>query len=186
MIQKFKRHKIKLLVVGALLVTIFSVATWANSDNAGVVEIHATPLPQATVAYKEYVSGNVSFRYPGIYTIHQTAVKGTNGTYAQASFKADTTYEKHISLQVDDLPGGTLTNSSANNLRQNSPDEYTSRNFTVDGLQAIVWVKKDGTEQTVLVPRGNQVVTMSFVQIGSQNDMTPEVNALLTTLKWKG
>jgi hypothetical protein len=183
--QKFKSHKIKILIAGALLIVTFFVVVWANSNNTGVVETPYSVLPKATVAYKDYDGTSLSFRYLGVYSIRKPAVEQKNANVGQVMFKADTTYEKHLSVEVSNLPGGALAQNSAYNLRLNSPNEYASRSLTVDGVQATIWVKKDGTEQTAMVPRGNRLATFSFVQIGTQSDITPEVDALLATVKWK-
>lgn len=186
--QNIKTHKIKLIAIVTLIIAVYLVVVWANSDNSGVIETPIAALPQTTVtvAYKDYAGSSVTFRYSGIYTLHTKAVSKNSGTYEQAMLKADTTYEKHISYEVDDLPGGSLANNSANNLRLNSPDVYAARNFEINGIPTTVWMKKDGTEQTALLPHGNRVAIISFVQIGTQSDLTPEVNAVLSTLKWKG
>jgi hypothetical protein len=156
---------------------------WAVSGNKG--QILEAPARQATraPAYKDFDGTYIAFRYKGTYQAQTLPAKDAD--LELAMLVAATNYDKRLAVAVSQLPGGNLNNNSAYLLRKSQPGLYTSRQLTVAGAPATVWVKADNQEQTVFIPHNDKVAMLSFTTAGRFDDLNPEVAALLQTFHWK-
>jgi hypothetical protein len=98
---------------------------------------------------------------------------------------ADTTYEKRLSVAVSKLPNGSLDTDSAYNYRKTVPNLYTNQNITVDGSVSSEWVKNDGSEITIFIPKGDIVAMFSFSTDSNADNLQPEANNLLKSFHWQ-
>lgn len=115
--------------------------------------------------------------------MHQTTATGQDlETYM---FSMDTGYTKQLAVEVAELPGGNLDNDSAYNYRKSAPELYSAETITVDGQEASEWVKNDGSEITVFIPKGGIVATLAFTTGDPTDHLQPEVSTLLKTFSWK-
>lgn len=167
---------------GVGLVILFGLLFYANSANKGrIVTADARPRT-VTPANKTYTGKYMSFVYPGTYRTEARPAQGVDLEVAMLS--ADTNYDKRLAVSVSDLPGGLLDNNSAYKLRSTYTNLYASRALNTPGGAATVWVKRDNSEQTAFIQKGNRVAVLSFTTANTSEDLTAEVNALLGSFKW--
>ena len=159
---------------------------WLNSENTGQIQ---APKPKEAIEpapeYKDYDGQFTSFRYLGKYTFQDLPAKGDD--LEVKKFTANTVYDKNISFVVSKLPEGKLENNSSFLLRQARSDLYQKRQITYKGRPLNVWVKIDGTEQTVFITDTNRVAILAFTQDEGATipELTPEVDNLIQSFEWK-
>jgi hypothetical protein len=158
---------------------------WMHMPARGKV-MPTPPISAGTTSLiNKRLSGKyISFEYKGEYTAQTD--KSENGSLERYTLGAGTQYSKEIHISVSELPDGKLEANGDYIYRQKSMDVYSSRNLNTGHGIYKIWVKKDGTEQTAMVPKGDKVAVISFViGNGSNIDVTTEINALLQSLEWK-
>jgi hypothetical protein len=156
---------------------------WASTPKQGTITNTSSSRVQTTYYDKKLEGTYMSFQYSGKYIAKTETV--TNGDLERYTLSADTHYDKRILASVADLPDGRLESNGAYIFRQKSPDSYIYRKMQVNSGMIGVWVKKDGTEQTAMIPRGNKVVVISLVTASTNDDLAKETDALLNTFRWK-
>lgn len=168
----------------SILVIIIAVGlwfiTWSKAANEGTISAPITKNIPVTYTDKSLSGTYVGFSYSGKYTIRDEVAKDMD--IERHTLTADTRYDKRILVSVSN---GQLSTNGAYIFRQHAPNQYASRNVPAGNGTAEVWVKKDGTEQTAFIVKGDKVAMISFVTANTSEDLTSETNALLTTFKWE-
>ena len=98
---------------------------------------------------------------------------------------ADTIYDKRLAVSVAPLPTGRLTDDSAYNLRLVHPELYQPQTQQTPGGTATIFTKPDGSEETVFIQHPGIIIALAFTTTGATDKLTPEVNHLLGTFRWK-
>lgn len=170
-----------ILIIGVVVLIIL----WAQAPSRGRVSpVSAANKPVHAPSIKELNGNYLSFQYGGEYTARAEAPR--DSALERHALAASTHYHKQILVSVVTLPDGQLRSNGDYVYRQKSTNLYTNRKFQTKGEVVDVWVKRDGTEQTVMVPRGDKAAVVSLVTgPGANVDLTTEMNALLMTLEWE-
>lgn len=183
-----RRSRARYILLGAGLVVVGLVVAsvlWASAGSQGqIVDVAPDKKVVHGPAFQNYSGTYMTFSYPSMYKIHQLAAK--DALLENAMLTADTNYDKRLAVSVSKQTDGGLGNNGAYLLRQSQPDTYTSSHIGVNGSPAIVWIKKDGLEQTVFIPHGDKVAMLAFTTTGNLDNLQPEVTALLASFRWKG
>ena len=181
-----KRRKLTLVAGGtAVIGIIIAVILFLTADNQGQITPPTKQAIKTAAADKTLDDQYIRLQYKGMYGLQQLA--SSSGDLELYALTADTDYKKTLSISVDRLPSNGLDSVSAQQLRKSQPSLYTSSQRTVDGGSATVWVKYDGTEQTVLIPHGQLVAQLTF-NIADSNitqDLPAEVDQLLQSFHWQ-
>ncbi len=176
--------KQKIIIAIVLIGLLGWFLVWAALPNhAKLSAPKATNKTPAIVGDKDLNSTYISFRYNGKYLAKNEGP--SNNDLEVHTLSADTHYNKQIIASVSTLPDGQLDSYGAYIFRKVRTDLYKARQVKVAGLAAEVWVKNDGSEQTVMIPHGNKVATLAFTTASQMDTLTAEVDALLKTFSWK-
>jgi hypothetical protein len=170
-----------LVILGAISWLIF----WMHMPAEGSVS-HITPSGRSGAApYNKKLDGTyVSFQHSSEYMVRSVAP--SNNDLERYTLNASTQYSKQIIASVVRLPEGQLKSNGDFLYRLKSPEVYTSHKFHTSSGIVDVWVRKDGTEQTAMVPHGDKAAILSLITApGANIDLTPEMDTLLKTLEWK-
>jgi hypothetical protein len=166
-----------------LLVILAVIIFWATSGNKGQVVNTPDETRQHGPTIKDFSGKYVFFRYDGMYSSKKSAL-GDNDLEAYV-LTANTNYEKHLAVNVSRPIGGLLDNYSPYIARKTRADLYQRKDFILAGEPAVLFVKNDLTERTVLTTHNGMVATLSFVSQGSSEELQPEIDQLLTTFSWR-
>lgn len=167
------------VIAGA--VTVFVL--WAKSPHQGSVSKTQSPIGPAAYSDKQLNGKYLSFQYSGKYVAQSGGAKDNDLEIFILS--AATQYEKRIVASVASLPDGKVESNGSYIYRQASTVTYSNRKVIVEGVPVDVWVKKDGLEQTAMIPHGNKLGVISFVTTNANDDLTGEMDTLLKTFRWK-
>jgi hypothetical protein len=180
--RKHLKRIIPLAIAGGLLLWFI---VWATSPHQGKVAPSTAPETneQALAPDKTLDSAYMTFQYSGKYLMKNEGP--ANNDLEVYRLNADTHYDKQIIASVSNLPDGQLGSYGNYIYRKIHTDLYGVRKERVAGTEVEVWVKNDGTEQTVMIPHGNVVATITFATASSSDQLTREVDALLSTFRWK-
>lgn len=180
-----KRFVITGIITGIVTILIIGLLLWTRQPATGRITTASVPPKTVSNAQTKKLDGAyISFEYKGEYSAKpQSAADGSIERYVLDTSSQD---NRQILASVTELPGGKLESNGNYIYRVKSPDVYESRTFD-NGKQTItVWVKKDGTEQTAMIPSGNRLAVISFVSAGgSQVITTEDMNTLLKSFAWK-
>lgn len=183
--QDTGRKKLWVLLITVLLIAVAGavILLWGSKPNNGdIVDSKANEKPSAVKS--KVLSGKfITFTYSGDYMAKPMQASGND--LEMYMLTADRTYQKQIAVDVAELPGGNLSNNAAYNYRKATPSLYSSTTITVDGEPAIEWIKNDGSEITVQIPKNNLIATLSFTTGSTADQLQPEVNALISSFRWK-
>jgi hypothetical protein len=179
-ILKYLKIVILVAIVGA---AITGAVIWARTPTQGRI-LSPPPLKGPTTYYDKKLNGRyMSFQYSGKYS--GTEQEAKDNTLERYVLNADTHYDKRLLASVGSLPDGKLESDGSYIYRQKSPNIYTNRKVSVNGVYVNVWVKHDNMEQTAMIAHGDKVAVLSFVTANPSDDLTGEMNALLKTFEWK-
>lgn len=170
-----------LLLIGLVVLFI----QWMGSPHKGQVTVRSPPYNEIpSVRTDKILQGTyMTFSYSGMYLAKNESNK--NNDLEIYTLIADTNFDKRIVASVSNLPDGQLNSYGAYKMRSVRTDLYTARKIQVGGEVIDVWVRNDNTEQTAFIPRGNKVATIAFVSSSTSDQLTPEVDAILRSFRWK-
>jgi hypothetical protein len=179
------KKNIKLVICMVLIAgALAGLTLWARTPTEGKI-LTPPPIKGPTTYYDKTLDGTyISFKYSGKYLPKNEGPRDND--MERYTLSADTHYDKRVLVSVAGLPDGRLEESNGSYIfRQKSTDLYGSRKVPVGNTTTDVWVKKDGTEQTTMIPHGDKVAIISFVTANPSDDLTGEMDALLKTFAWK-
>jgi hypothetical protein len=181
-VAQARNRKRYLWMVGVVLIIGGLLFWWAASGNQATISAGSAAQKATPVGAKQFDGKYMTFSYSGEYVIKPLQAQPPDLELYMLS--ADTQYSKQLAVSVTT---GSITQDTAYLLRQSQPNVYASHQQVVDGVSATVWVKKDGSEQTIFIPHGNIFALLSFSIAGTNADgqLTPEVNSLLASFQWK-
>lgn len=168
------------LIIGTGL--IYLIINWAISPSVGDIT-RSTYRQTQGYPLKTFSSKYVSFKYYGYYEARKLPPSGQDPE--DYMLTANTDYDKRLAEEVSPMPSGGMANFSDYTYRRVTPQLYTGRSITVDGQAASEWIKNDGSEVTVFIPEKDYVVTLAFTTDSAEDQLQPEVSALLQTFQWK-
>ena len=176
-------HRYALASAVLLLAGVCAYVALNSRRNTGVV----MPAPERPVYnspdYEEFEGKYITFTHKGTYNSQTLEAKGAD--LELYMLRAGTNYEKRLAVAVSELPGGILEANSGYNMRKTATTTYTMREMKVADATASIWTKNNGEEVTVFIPRGQMVVVLSFVAMGANEQLGPEVDELLRSFAWK-
>jgi hypothetical protein len=180
-----KKQFIIIIIILSIIGVISWLVIWMQTPARGSVSLTSTTNKTMPPLHAKKLDGTyVSFQYGGEYSA-QTE-EAANNDLERHTLNASTHYNKQILASVVELPGGLLQHNGDYVYRQKSTGTYANRKFQVNGRAIDVWVKRDGTEQTAMVPKGDKAAVVSLVTgPGANVDLTTEMDTLLKTLEWK-
>lgn len=179
--------KIVIIIISVALIagSVTYALIWSQAPSRGkVVPVSALNNAAKTDSVKKLDGAYISLQHRAEYEVQ----KGTasNNDLERYTLSASTQYNKQILASVVNLPGGQLKSNGDYIYRHKSPETYTSRKLQVKDKVIDVWVKKDGTEQTAMIPRGDKAAVVSLVAAAGANlQLTTEMNELLHSLEWQ-
>jgi hypothetical protein len=176
---------LEVLVATLILIGgVIWVITWAGTPRQATIVKSVSSKSAITTYYDNSLDGTyMSFKYSGKYIVRKD---GPKDNYLELyTLSADTHYDKRILASVANLPDGRLQSDGGYIFRQKSPALYNSKSIQLGDASATIWVKKDGSEQTAMVPRGNKLAVISMVTASTSDNIDKEMEALLNTFKWK-
>lgn len=183
--MKHPRLKYFKILIPALL--LIGVMAWflvsANMPNKG--SISNPPSNKASNDYYDKILDGTHFKFQYSSRFLAKNETATNGDLERYVLIADTRYDKRILASVTGLPDGRLESNGGYIFRQSSSSIYSSRTIKVGSDTITIWVKKDGTEQTAIIPNGQKAAVISFVTINTNENLTNEIDTLLSTFRWK-
>lgn len=179
-----KKHlKIIIPIIAVVGVAIWFMA-WMTSPKQGKVQTPSVTQKTATPVADRTLDGTyVTFTYSGSYSVKSEGPK--NNDLEIHTLSAAKNYDKRTIVSVSNLSDGQLGSYGAYIYRKLDTNTYTTRKVTVAGTTVDSWVKKDGSEQTIFLPKGNKIATITFTTASTNEQLTPEVDALLKTFRWK-
>lgn len=183
--MRYGSQKLQRLSVAALLIIIVTLAVflWSTASNKANVTNPPPIITPSRIGHKIFNGQYVAFEYTSRYAPKTLAAKDSDLELYMLT--ADTSYEKRLVVSVSRLPGGLLSQNSAYALRSTSTTDYRLETQTIDGSQAVVAIKADGSERTIFIPRGEQIAVLSFVTKSPSDDIASESQRLLSTFHWK-
>ncbi|MDL2342512.1 MAG: hypothetical protein QFB87_05560 [Patescibacteria group bacterium] len=170
------------ILTGLLLVLLMGTVLWSVSDNQGKVAASKGNTVQHLPAYKDFDGNNIAFKYKSNYGIHQMDAKDED--LELYMFTADPNFDKRLAVSVSRSDGSYQSNSGYL-LRQSQPFVYTKSEITVANVPAVKWIKNNGQEETVYIPRNDKIAVLAFVTTGDTETLDSEVTDLLSTFHWK-
>lgn len=181
------RKSLKKIIVVALIIGLaVYFVIWAASPSKGSVDVSATSKNGSTTSVptiKNLDGTYIAFSYSGKYLAKSEGSK--NNELEIHTLSADTHYDKRIIASVSNLPDGQIGSYGAYIYRKLHTETYTVKKVQVAGEAADLWVKNDGSEQTVMIPRGNKVATITFTTASMSDKLDSEAEALLKSFRWK-
>lgn len=164
---------------------IISFIVWSAKPSQGNVKESSSSKNPSTseVANKKIDGKYIAFNYSGKYVAKSEGPK--NNELEIHTLSAGTNYDKRIIASVSNLPDGQISSYGAYIYRKLQTELYTARKVQVDGAVVDLWVKNDGSEQTVMIPRGNKVATITFTTASTADNLTSEADALINSFRWK-
>ena len=183
--QSSSRKRIIVFIVIGLVAAVIAagIFMWATAGNKGVVTDSPDKTKERGSAVKDLSGTYIFFRYASTYDLKKSALGDADKEAYQLT--ASTNYEKHIAVAVSLPANGQLDNFSPYIARKTHPELYDRKDFIVAGDPAVLFIKHDLTERTVLITHNGMVATLSFVSQGSAEELQPEVDQLLTTFSWR-
>lgn len=184
-LNQIKRSKIIVPAVIVILVigSVASFVLWASKPHQGRVTNASSS--RETVAYQDKLLEGTYFQFvhSSNYSIKKEAA--LNGEIERYTLSAGTRYDKRLLAAITNLPDGQIDSYGAYIYRKSSADVYSMRKIQSGSNTYNVWVRKDGTEQTAMIQRGNKLALITLVTANPKDDLTTEMDALLNTFKWK-
>lgn len=173
----------KLIIASMLIGAVYGLLVWANMPKKGSI-LNAPNSNRASNKYTDLTldGTNFKFQYSSSFNLKQEVA--SNGDVERYTLIADTRYDKRILASVAELSDGRLESNGAYIFRQNSSN-YSNRKVKAGSEMATVWVKKDGTEQTAIIHNGKQAALISFVTSNINDNLTKDIDTLLSTFQWK-
>jgi hypothetical protein len=172
------------LVVVVALVTGAGLAWWASAPKKGRITSTPSQRNQSEgYSVKELDGRYISLSYSGRYVASSEPPR--DGYVELHMLRASTTYNKQIAVSVAELPGGNADSNGQYLHRKKRTDLYQNRKVAVGDRMVDVWVKKDGSEQTAMMPKGELLATLSFTTANQNDNLTAEVDEILKSLRWK-
>lgn len=171
-----------LLVLGGCA---YAVYTWLTGSSQGTVQQAPTSTRQYGPQFKTYDGRFFSFDYRSGYNLQKKP--SDNPAVEVALLRASTTYEKLLAVATQPNTNGDMTTDTGYYFRQSQPAIYRKQDVIVDGSKATEWIKNDGSEISVYIPRADRYAVLAFT-IAQSNDtegLPAEANALLQTFRWK-
>lgn len=166
-----------------VVVVTLAVFLWSTASNKANV---TNPPPRASLSaptLKTFTGKYISFEYTSRYAPRTLAAKDSDLELYMLT--ADTSYEKRLVVSVSILPGGQLSQNSAYSYRSTDTADYTLTSQTVDGSEAVIATKADGSERTIFIPRGDRIAVFTFVTKSPSDDIASESLRLLSSFSWK-
>jgi hypothetical protein len=176
---------VSVLIFGAgvwYLTTIISEPAVAGQTNLEQAKKDVEPKEPAP----NHFSGlKFQFDYPHEYD--QVARLSTDKKAAeQYAITSSENHRRTIMVNLRELPSGKLTdNVAAYELRAKRPDEYTMVQDEIQGTPAVLFIKKDRSEQTLMWPYKGMVVTIAMTFTGGSNELTNTMTRVMTTMRWR-
>lgn len=183
---KLQKKTIIRILVGLLLIGVVALMViWMGAPHKGRVTLASSPHNEisSTRTDKTLHGTYMTFNYSGMYLAKSETDK--NNDLEVHTLVADSNYDKRIVASVSNLPDGQLNSYGAYKMRSVRTDLYTARKIQLGDGVVDLWVRHDNTEQTAFILRGNKVVTISFVTSSTSGNLTPEVEAILRSFRWK-
>ncbi len=175
--------KALLIVAVAVTMVVMGFIVWSQqgNDSATIVNRSSNNAQQAP-SFEKFNGKYMTFDYRSVYDSETLQAK--DGDLEVTSLTAYNGFQKSLAIAVTDYTNGFDTNS-AYKLRTAQTNVYERRDIQVQGKPALEFIRRDGTEVTVFVPNGKLLATLAFVSNGGQEDLMPEVNAVLASFSWK-
>ena len=191
-----KPHK-KLLIVCTILFVICAVILllidkqWTQPTTTSAVSSPYPVTKQAALNLipKDYSDNFVSFNYPTIMTMNQTPKFGPPIVdVANLSYPDDESLL--LSVQVLNIPSGTLYDNSAYQARIINPTTYQLTQSTINGMSVPIFTDKtaSGYNRVAFLLSGNYQATVSLTG-NDISGLTPLVNTMamvLNSWQWQG
>lgn len=179
-----KKRLLVTITIISIIGAIVWLVIWAQAPARGSVSFVSTPSKTASPLPDKKLEGTyISFQYRGEYSAR--VEDPANSDLERHTLDANTQYNKQILASVVILPGGQLQGNGDYLYRQKSTNTYINRKLHTNGSSIDIWVKKDGTEQTAMVQRGERAAVVSLItDPGVDTNLTVEMNELLKTLEW--
>jgi hypothetical protein len=191
-----KPHK-KLLIVCTILFVICAVILllidkqWTQPTTTSAVSSPYPVTKQAALNLipKDYSDNFVSFNYPTIMTMNQTPKFGPPIVdVANLSYPDDESWL--LSVQVLNIPSGTLYDNSAYQARIINPTTYQLTQSTINGMSVPIFTDKtaSGYNRVAFLLSGNYQATVSLTG-NDISGLTPLVNTMamvLNSWQWQG
>lgn len=179
--RKRRKPLIIIVLVVVLVVAVLLIFHWLSASSQASNTTNAPKLSASKpVGNQTFTGAYMSFTYSGQYIAQQLTAQAPD--LESYMLSADTSYPKNLAVTVTT---GDMTKSSGYNLRQIDTADYSRHSELVDGSQAVLWVKADGSEQTAYIQHGPNFATLSFnVQNTNVSSLTAEVNAVLASFHW--
>jgi len=192
-----KPHK-KLLIVCTILFVICAVILvfvdkqWTQPTTTSAV---SSPYPTITkqaalnLIPKTYSDSFVSFSYPTIMTMDQMP-KFNLPIVDVANLSYPDTESWLLSVQVLNIPSGTLYDNSAYQARIINPTTYQLSQSTINGISIPIFTDKtaSGYDRVAFLLSGNYQATVSLIG-DDTSGLTPLVNTMamvLNSWQWQG
>lgn len=180
-----KSTKRKILLSGAVILVLgiaYVVFLNYTSDEGSITTQYTSDQNQPK--YQTLNGQKVTLQYNKQYAVRVLQPQSSNDV-ENYMLIADTVYDKRLAVSISQLPTGKLTDNSSYNLRFVHPELYTEHTEAVTAGSAMVFVNNQGGEQTAFIMHRGLVATLAFTTTGAEDQLTPEVNQLLASFRWK-
>jgi len=200
--QKERKHKTsshrltpRRVVMLVSILVIIVVGLWVqhlmHAPSEGSIGGGA-PAAQSQVAGEQtsttaYTGKYVSFAYPSGFSSPRPGSTSAVVPEALIFNVHDNQGSRQVALSVRLLQGGQgLQDDSGFHLRTNKPSEYSHYTATVDGEQATIFKRTDGTEITYYIGGSNKYATLSVTTTNPASDLlSSDLQVLINSFAWQ-
>ena len=177
----------KKTIIGSLALVLVivgsSFSVWALSTNKGVI----MTAPEKAVVWEPAIATQngeyIYFQYSNSYKLEK--LPATPSDPENYELTANTNFEKHVAVIVHKLDNTGLNGFTGYTSRNSRTDLYDKQDVMVGQEPAVEFVKKDQTERTVFILRGNYVAVFAFVTTSRYDDIDTEITTMLNSFNWK-
>lgn len=119
--------------------------------------------------------------YQSGYSSRPTGVPGEDHYF----FVTNAAVSKHLAIAVDSMGSHSLEDEPSYKARLIDTANYKLEKRQIAGISVPVMVKQDGLEQTAFLVRGSTLATIALVAPNANDDLTNELNHMLSTWHWQ-
>jgi hypothetical protein len=180
---------IALVTVGVLLglaiITVLKFVDGPVSSKPGVTAAKILASPSASPTASMWAGKYAELKYPGVFDQLGHA-SGSARTLEAYNLSSRGSYERQISINVSQLPSGSLDDDSSYAFRRNQPSVYTKEVVTLKGEPVVKISKTDKTEIGLFwVHGGKLLIVMATTSNPSKDNLSAYLAQIQPTIHWR-
>jgi hypothetical protein len=180
---------VALVTVGVLLglavITVLKFVDGPVSSKPGVTAAKMVAVPSAAPTASMWAGKYAELKYPGVFNQLGHA-SGSARTLEAYNLSSRGNYERQVSINVSQLPSGSLDDDSSYAFRRNQPSAYTKEVLTLKGEPVVKMTKTDKTEIGLFwVHDRKLLMVMATTSNPSKDNLGAYLAQIQPTIHWR-